>query len=90
MEILAEFGTDQQRSDWLEPLAGEIRSCFAMTEPRSRSDATNIEASITRDGDEYVLNGRKWWTSGAASTAARSPSTWGSATRTTTPMPGTA
>jgi acyl-CoA dehydrogenase len=69
MEILTEFGTPEQQRDWLEPLLeGEIRSCFAMTEPAvASSDATNMESRIERDGDEYVVNGRKWWTSGAAS-----------------------
>jgi acyl-CoA dehydrogenase len=67
MEVLHLFGTDEQRERWLTPLLnGEIRSSFAMTEPRvASSDATNIETSIVRDGDEYVINGRKWWISGA-------------------------
>ncbi|MFN3231777.1 MAG: acyl-CoA dehydrogenase family protein [Alphaproteobacteria bacterium] len=66
MEILERFGTDEIKEKWLQPLLdGEIRSAFAMTEPLvASSDATNIESSITRDGDDYVINGRKWWTSG--------------------------
>jgi acyl-CoA dehydrogenase len=67
MELLAMFATDVQRTQWLEPLLrGEIRSCFSMTEPDvASSDATNIELSITEDGDSYVVNGRKWWSTGA-------------------------
>ena len=66
MEILERFGTDEHKERWLQPLLdGKIRSAFAMTEPAvASSDATNIESSITRDGDDYVFNGRKWWTSG--------------------------
>jgi acyl-CoA dehydrogenase len=68
MELLTMFGTPEQQERWLYPLLeGEIRSAFAMTEPAvASSDATNIECRIERDGDEYVINGRKWWTSGAA------------------------
>ncbi|MDN5795747.1 MAG: acyl-CoA dehydrogenase family protein [Intrasporangium sp.] len=67
MEVLNEFGTEQQQRQWLDPLLrGEIRSGFAMTEPGvASSDATNIETSIRRDGADYVVNGRKWWTTGA-------------------------
>jgi acyl-CoA dehydrogenase len=67
MELLAMFATDEQAEQWLKPLLrGEIRSCFSMTEPAvASSDATNIALTITRDGDSYVVNGRKWWSTGA-------------------------
>lgn len=67
MELIAMFGTDEQHEQWLRPLLdGQIRSCFSMTEPDvASSDATNIAATITRDGDEYVVTGRKWWSTGA-------------------------
>ena len=73
MEVLYDFGTDEQKEEWLTPLLdGSIRSCFAMTEPDvASSDATNISSSIVSDGDNYIINGRKWWTSNAINPRAK-------------------
>ncbi|MEH6560516.1 MAG: acyl-CoA dehydrogenase family protein [Marinobacter sp.] len=73
METIARYGNEEQQEQWLKPLlAGEIRSCFSMTEPDvASSDATNIACEIRREGDEYVINGKKWWSSGAMTTSAK-------------------
>ena len=76
MEVLIRYGSPEQKKTWLKPLMeGDIRSAFLMTEPQvASSDATNIETRIERDGDEYVINGRKWWSPASVTGAARSAS----------------
>lgn len=78
MQVLVRYGSEAQKRQWLNPpLAGEIRSSFAMTEPDiASSDATNIESSIRREGDQYVINGHKWYTTGRQIRGARSSSSW--------------
>ena len=73
MEVLVRYGSDEQKDSWLKPLLnGEIRSAFGMTEPNvASSDATNISSSIVSDGENYVINGRKWWTSNAINPRAK-------------------
>ena len=89
MEVLARYGTPEQKERWLKPLlAGEIRSCFAMTEPAvASSDARNIEARIVRNGDEYVINGRKWWSSGAGDPRCKISIFMGKTDRSAAPTP---
>src|SRR3546814_15060440 len=79
MEVFERYASPELKKKWLTPLLnGEIRSAFAMTEPRvASSDATNIETRIERDGDEYVINGRKWWTSGIGDPRDRKSGGWG-------------
>ena len=78
MEVLERYGNDRHKEEYMVPLLnGDIRSAFLMTEPLvASSDATNIETEIKRDGDEYVINGRKWWSSGVATRAAKLPLSW--------------
>jgi len=92
MEVLERYGSPELNERWLKPLlAGEIRSCFAMTEPRvASSDATNIESTIAHDGDHYVINGLKWWTSGAGDPRCKVAIACSRCTDMTTPRTATA